>query len=262
VLALKTLTPKPPTIRLTLNPARTAANIRAPNADPSLRHRNRELVPLPAAGLVQGVRERLPAKVRRNAVRAIEALFSTSAPTPDPDGWARASLDWAKDRWGAGNVVAATLHADEPAAGLHLHLVFVPLRDGRLQGKKTVGNRGDLRAMQESYWQAVARFGLERGRPSSGRSHLPARRLRQVNANATEDEQARAVAQVVVLRAEVSALRRQAERLRQAQVRGAAYRPQGATVPRSAILAPVPRAQLGQGLGVPAVPRQERGLDL
>ena len=231
------------------------------HADPRLRDRNRELVPLPAGGLVQGVRDLLPAKVRSNAVRAIEALFATSAPVPDPHAWALASLDWARARWGSGNIVAATLHCDEPDAGPHLHLVFVPLVAGRLQGKKTVGNRGDLRAMQESYWQAVAGFGLDRGRSSAGRSHLPARLLREANARATEDDKRQAVALVSILQAELSALRRQADKLRQAQVRAAVFRPQGAGVPRSA-LAPVPRVVPSQALAVPVQPRQERGLDL
>jgi len=231
------------------------------HADPSLRDRNLELVALPAGGLVQAVRQRLPEKVRRNAVRAIEALCATSAPVPDAEAWARASLSYAQDRWGAGNVVAATLHRDEPDAGAHLHLVFVPLVAGRLQGKKTVGNRADLRAMQESYWHAVAGFGLDRGGLSAGRRHLPARLLRDANARATDDDKRQAVALVAILQAELDALRRQAAKLRQAQVRAATFRPPGIVPPRSA-LAPVPRAQPAQDLGVPAVPRQERGPEL
>jgi len=102
--------------------------------------------------------------------------------------------------------------------------------------------------MQESYWQAVAGFGLDRGRSSAGRLHLPARLLREANARATDTEKAQAVAQVAILQAELSALRRQAAKLRQAQVRAAVFRPQGAGVPRS-VLAPVPRAQPAQAIG-------------
>jgi hypothetical protein len=236
---------------------------KVPNACATLRHLNRELVHLPPAGLVQGVRERLPAKVRRNAVLAVEAVFATSAPVADADGWARASLAWAQDRWGAGNIVSATLHRDEPQAGPHLHLVFVPVVAGRLSGKKVFGNRADLRGMQDSYWQAVSAFGLARGRSLPGLGHLTARHLREANTRATEREKALAVAQVAILQARLDAMERQTAKLFQAQARASSFRPMAPPPALVAPPAPVPRVFPRQDIAPPREPRpQERGLAL
>lgn len=201
--------------------ARTAP---AQSADERLRERNRELVPPHPRGLSGAVKERLPAIVRSNAVRAVEVLFSTSRPVADAEAWACASLRWACQRWGVDNVAAATLHNDEPNCPPHLHLVFVPLRSGRLNAKAIIGNRDTLREMQDSYAQAVESFGLQRGRANPCRRNIPPAELRKANLGATEQEQRAAVGQVKILRAEIAALRAQLRAVREACDRAGASR--------------------------------------
>lgn len=218
-----------------------------PNADKSRTPNNRELVPL-EVGITDAVKSRLPAKVRKNAVLGIEVLFATGAPTKDTEAWAAKSLAWAQARWGAENIVSATLHLDEKTP--HIHLVFVPLRNGKLQGKAIVGNRATLTQMQDSYHQEVAEFGLARGKTNPLRRHIPTHRLREQNAAADESERAEAAAEVKLLRAELSSLRRQLSRERsgdqaparhiQSKPRAAIAPSQADTVPRQQVLLPLP----------------------
>jgi len=190
-----------------------------PSADIARRGLNRELVPPHPAGLVGAVRERLPSKVRTNAVRAVEVLFSTSYPVEQVEAWALDSVRWACQRWGAENVLAATLHRDEPLCPPHVHLVFVPLIGGRLCAKEAIGNRHALRAMQDSYAEAVRGYGLERGSSNPRRRHIAPAVLRNANLSATEQEQRAAVGQVRILRAELAGLRGQLRALREASAR-------------------------------------------
>lgn len=184
---------------------------KTPNADTTKTPSNRELV-ANENGITSAVKARLPEKVRKNAVLGIEALFATSAPIADIHGWAKKSLAWAQARWGAENIVSCTLHLDEKTP--HLHLVFVPLRNGKLQGKAIVGNRATLTAMQDSYHKEVSEYGLARGNTNPLRRHIPPHRLREHNATADETERAEAVAEVKLLRAELASLRRQLSRER------------------------------------------------
>jgi len=196
-----------------------ARTVPTPSADKSRRGLNRELVPPHPAGLTAGVRERLPAKVRSNAVRAVEVLFSTSRPVEQCEAWALDSVRWACQRWGAENVLSATLHRDEPLCPPHVHLVFVPLIGRRLCAKEAIGNRHALREMQDSYAQAVRGYGLQRGSSNPFRRHIAPAVLRNANLSATEQEQRAAVGQVRILRAEIAALKGQLRALREASTR-------------------------------------------
>lgn len=194
---------------------------KVPNADPDLSKLNQELVVPHPEGVATAFRERLPAKVRKNAVLAVEALFATSSPVADVASWAKSSLEWAKERWGPSNILSATLHLDE--ATPHLHCLVLPMKDGKLRGRDLVGNRSTLSEMQDSYHRAVSHFGLARGRVGSARRHIPAHTLRSAN-SAGEREKAEALAEVKILRAEIASLKAQANKLKEANTKASEAR--------------------------------------
>ena len=107
--------------------------------------------------------------IRKDAVRMCEMLF-----TSDREFFSRISgqeqrqffidcFEFAAQRYGRENIIAATVHLDE--ATPHLHLDFVPLTsDGRLSAKEVLGNRPQLQQLQDDFFSAVSsKYGLERG---------------------------------------------------------------------------------------------------
>ena len=107
--------------------------------------------------------------IRKDAVKMCEMLF-----TSDGDFFSRISeqeqrqffldcFEFAAQRYGRENIIAATVHLDE--ATPHLHLDFVPLTpDGRLSAKEVLGNRPQLQQLQDDFFSAVStKYGLERG---------------------------------------------------------------------------------------------------
>ena len=107
--------------------------------------------------------------IRKDAVKMCEMLF-----TSDGDFFSRISeqeqrqffldcFEFAAQRYGKENIIAATVHLDE--ATPHLHLDFVPLTsDGRLSAKEILGNRPQLQQLQDDFFSAVSsKYGLERG---------------------------------------------------------------------------------------------------
>lgn len=107
--------------------------------------------------------------IRKDAVKMCEMLF-----TSDGDFFSRLSeqeqrqffidcFEFASQRYGRENIIAATVHLDE--ATPHLHLDFVPLTpDGRLSAKEILGNRPQLQQLQDDFFSAVSsKYGLERG---------------------------------------------------------------------------------------------------
>ena len=107
--------------------------------------------------------------IRKDAVKMCEMLF-----TSDGDFFSRISeqeqrqffidcFEFAAQRYGRENIIAAMVHLDE--ATPHLHLDFVPLTsDGRLSAKEVLGNRPQLQQLQDDFFSAVSsKYGLERG---------------------------------------------------------------------------------------------------
>lgn len=109
--------------------------------------------------------------IRKDAVRLCEALFTASGEFFDlhPDRtekYFRSCYEWACKRWGAENIISATVHMDEETP--HMHLDFVPLTaDGRLSAKSVLGGRKEMQLMQDDFFDTVAiHVGLNRGRRS------------------------------------------------------------------------------------------------
>lgn len=142
-----------------------------PNADPNL--------PGPrllfgARNLSKAVKEKLPEKVRKNAVIAVEAVLTASPEyfahqTPDQlNAWVNANVEWLKDRHGE-NLLQVVLHLDESTP--HLHAYWMPLKDGKLNYRAIQGARKDLVDVQDGYAMAMRAFGLSRGQPKSAARH-------------------------------------------------------------------------------------------
>ena len=178
------------------------------NADRTRTHLNRELVQFP-----EGVRNRTQAiahrvetagirrKVGTNQVRAIRVLLTGSnrdMKQIEADGrlddWCNDSLQWLRETYGEQNLVSAVLHMDEKTP--HIHATIVPIVTGERRkakqdeqnGKKKyrkkspqdvrlcaddVMARHKLKHYQDTYAQAMNKYGLQRGVDGSLAKHIP-----------------------------------------------------------------------------------------
>ena len=178
------------------------------NADRTRTHLNRELVQFP-----EGVRNRTQAiahrietagirrKVGTNQVKAIRVLLTGSNKDMKQmeadgqlDGWCNDSLQWLRETYGELNLVSAVLHMDEKTP--HIHATIVPIVTGERRkakqdeqnGKKKyrkkspqdvrlcaddVMARHKLKHYQDTYAQAMNKYGLQRGVDGSLAKHIP-----------------------------------------------------------------------------------------
>lgn len=146
------------------------------NANSDLTPNNEHLSAKTTDEAMGKMRNLLPEKRRKDAVLAIEYVFSAS-----PDWWKNAmpahqkewkekSLEWLQNKYGAENVIAASMHYDEKTP--HLSAFVVPkTKDGRLSAKEFIGNRSLMSKDQTTYAKSVAYLGLERGIKGSTATH-------------------------------------------------------------------------------------------
>ena len=177
------------------------------NADRTRTHLNRELVQFP-----EGVRNRTQAiahrietagirrKVGTNQVKAIRVLLTGSNKDMKQmevdgqlDGWCNDSLQWLRETYGEQNLVSAVLHMDEKTP--HIHATVIPIVTGERRkagqeeqnGKKKyrkknpqdvrlcaddVMARHRLKHYQDTYAQAMNKYGLQRGVDGSLARHI------------------------------------------------------------------------------------------
>ena len=177
------------------------------NADRTRTHLNRELVRFP-----EGVKNRTQAiahrietagirrKVGTNQVKAIRVLLTGSnkdMKQMEADGqldeWCNDSLQWLRETYGERNLVSAVLHMDEKTP--HIHATIVPIVTGeRRKAKKEEQNgkkkyrkkstqdvrlcaddvmaRHKLKHYQDTYAQAMGKYGLQRGIDGSLAKHI------------------------------------------------------------------------------------------
>jgi Plasmid recombination enzyme len=144
-----------------------AAEVTAnPNIDPSRSHLNVRLAgpdtPEGVAKLAQSLMDAAGVgKVRSTAVRCIEVVFSLhpGSPVADEAAYFRACTAWAEETFGP--VLSSDIHNDEPAP--HAHVLCLPLVDGRLQGSDLVGIGRRFDAVNQSFFDEVAKpFGMSR----------------------------------------------------------------------------------------------------
>lgn len=177
------------------------------NTDRTRTHLNRELVQFP-----EGVRNRTQAiahrietagirrKVSANQVKAIRILLTGSnkdMKQMEAEGriedWCNDSLKWIRETYGEQNLVSAVLHMDEKTP--HIHATVIPIVTGERRkagqeeqnGKKKyrkknpqdvrlcaddVMARHRLKHYQDTYAQAMNKYGLQRGVDGSLARHI------------------------------------------------------------------------------------------
>lgn len=102
------------------------------------------------------------ANVRKNAVMAVEVIFSLPIERHHQDTklFFVDCYEWVKKSF-AGELLSFDVHLDEAAP--HAHAVILPLIDGKLQGRKMMGSKGDLIRLINTFHLDVARhYGLSR----------------------------------------------------------------------------------------------------
>lgn len=150
------------------------------NADPARKGLNESIEGPATAGAVIGLmRGRWPAKKRKDAILCVEYVMSASpawwktATVEQQREFVERSMTWLRDKYGAENVIYATLHRDENSP--HLSVFVVPEREGKLVAKHYIGNRLDMQRDQTTYAEILAPLGLVRGVEKSAATHVPPR---------------------------------------------------------------------------------------
>lgn len=154
------------------------------NADPSLVENNAYTRSRAEALAVYS--EKLPKKVRKNAVHAVEVVLTAS-----PDWFEKASEKkvqefinrsraWLYDLFGRDNELLLTCHKDEKT--LHLHGDFIPLVDGKLNAKSLIGGSSyRMRELQDDFYKKVGEpLGMVRGEKQTRRKHTDPKDLNRL----------------------------------------------------------------------------------
>ena len=183
--------------------------IKPKNADESRTHLNRELITFPDGvdNRTQAIQHRLDTagltrKIGNNQVRAIRVLLTGTHEDMERitnegrlDEWYSDNLKYLADTFGRENIVSAVLHMDEQTP--HIHATLVPIVKGERKRKKkeeqvkkryrkkptdtarlcadAIMTRAKLKFYQDSYAQAMSRYGLQRGIDSSEAKHISTR---------------------------------------------------------------------------------------
>jgi len=148
-----------------------------PNADPKKLVSNTLIGATSTVTAIQEFNDRLPDKVRKNGVLALEYLITASPEKmhaksrAEQDAYLTDSLTWLKEKHGAENVFCAAVHRDETTP--HLVAYVMPKDEkGKLNCRKFLGDRGALSELQTDFADRVGkRHGLERGILGSKAKH-------------------------------------------------------------------------------------------
>ncbi|MDR2887646.1 MAG: plasmid recombination protein [Bacteroidales bacterium] len=194
------------------NDARTSAHIERrvhpANADQSREHLNERLVEYPdgVENRTAAIQHRIETagitrKIGTNQVRALQVMLSGTQEDMQRivsagrlDEWCADNVKWLRDTFGADNLVAAEFHRDEQTP--HIHATVVPIVTGERRkakenkaepGKRTyrkrpanaarlcaddVMTRDNLERFQNTYAEAMHKYGLQRGIRGSEARHI------------------------------------------------------------------------------------------
>ncbi len=175
------------------------------NADPTRTHLNRKLVAYPdgikdrSAAIRRRLEEAgLTRKIGNNQVRAIRINVSGTHEDMERieregrlDEWCADNMKYLADTFGKENIVAAHLHRDEETP--HIHVTLVPIVKGERKRRKReeqakkryrkkptdtvrlcaddIMTRLKLKSYQDTYAEAMAKYGLQRGIDGSKARH-------------------------------------------------------------------------------------------
>ena len=137
------------------------------NADPKLTKENFSSTTFKEA--IAKFKQLLPEKRRKDATLAVEIVLTSSGgffeDKKQASDYLLDGLNWLEKRFGGReNIIGVDVHRDE--ATDHLHYVFIPLKNGRLNAKGYLGGPADLRKLQDDFYKDVSKkYGLERGIP-------------------------------------------------------------------------------------------------
>lgn len=148
-----------------------------PNADPGRTPDNTHIGAKSVDEALARFNARLPEKVRKNAVLAVEYLITASPEDmkgktrAEQDAYFRDGLEWLKRRHGVENIVYAGVHRDETTP--HMYAYVIPLdRQGKLNCRSFLGGAQALSEMQTEFAREVGKqHGLERGIEGSRARH-------------------------------------------------------------------------------------------
>lgn len=148
-----------------------------PNADPDLLASNTLTGATSTASGIQEFRSRLPEKVRKNAVLALEYLITASPEAmigkdrATQDYYFRDALEWLKQKHGEENIFCTAVHRDESTP--HLVAYITPKdENGKLNCRKFLGERNALRLLQTDFADRVGKYHqLRRGIEGSKAKH-------------------------------------------------------------------------------------------
>lgn len=133
--------------------------------------------PATAAGVASAARDAMHehgiVAPRKNATLGIEIVASLPAGLLiDHLAYFRDTAAWAQQHYRV-PLLSAIVHNDESSP--HLHLVLLPVRDGKLVGSELLGNRATMKAMQKDFHEQVAKkYGLRM--PAAKKRHTAAQR--------------------------------------------------------------------------------------
>lgn len=182
-------------------------SIQPDNAHVELRYLNRDdfiKYPDGVDGLGEAIQHRLDhagltRKIGKNQVLALNVLLSSDgdalrrlADEGRLNDWAESSVRWAKETFGEENVVGAHLHMDEQTPHLHVTVVPIVTTERKKKASETrvhkryrtksgnaprlsadsIMTRENLTHFQDTYAEAMAQFGLERGIRGSEARHV------------------------------------------------------------------------------------------
>ncbi|MFR9554325.1 MAG: MobV family relaxase [Rikenellaceae bacterium] len=175
------------------------------NADKERTHLNKELIDFPdgVENRTQAIQHRLDnagltRKIGTNQVRAIRVLLTGShedmakiEQNGQLDNWCNDNLDWLRQTYGSENLVSAVLHLDEKTP--HIHATIIPIVTTERKRRKReevvkkkykqkaiaprlcsdeVMSRLKLKEYQNTYAEAMQKYGLERGIEGSTAKHV------------------------------------------------------------------------------------------
>lgn len=156
------------------------------NADPARTELNREIIPPRSSSMKKDIDERIQEgytstrKIRADAVRAVGVILSGSHEQMKKiqasgrlDEWCQANLKFAQAKFGKENLVRCTLHMDEKTP--HIHVVFTPIKDGKLHYKSFIDGKSGLTKLQDDYAREMQNFGLNRGLKQTRVKHTTTR---------------------------------------------------------------------------------------
>ncbi len=144
-----------------------------PNADPARLASNEHHGPQTPEAVMEAMKARMPEKVRKNAVLAIEYFIGGSPEHfkgTDGSKYFEDARQWLIKKHGAENVISTHVHRDETTP--HMVAYVVPIVNDKLNARHFFGGPDAMRQMQTDFAQEVgAKHGLERGIEGSQAKH-------------------------------------------------------------------------------------------